>query len=71
MPRCRDCDAEVKRDGDMCPSCTQDYCDEMDGFWDCPYCGGEGYIEDSCECETVVDICFCANPKPRKCEHCN
>ena len=41
MPRCRDCDAEVKRDGDMCASCTQDYCDDMEGHNDnCECCGG-------------------------------
>ena len=37
---------------------------------ECPYCGGGGYIEGSCTCEYVEDVCCCADPEPRPCTHC-
>lgn len=35
--------------------------------WDC---AGEGFY-DECECESVVDICCCATPTPRRCRTCS
>ncbi len=37
---------------------------------ECDECGGEGRLEDECECEAIVDICFCETPTPRRCWKC-
>jgi DnaJ-class molecular chaperone len=41
-----------------------------DDWIDCNQCGGEGVLDDECECETVADICSCAVPTPRTCPQC-
>ena len=37
---------------------------------DCYNCGGEGFIEGWCECQSVEDVCCCASPTPPICETC-
>lgn len=39
-----------------------DYDDE------CPYCGGEGWIDDECDC--MESTCVCEAPSGIKCTHC-
>tara|TARA_R110000751_G_scaffold146094_8_gene249976 strand:- start:552 stop:785 length:234 start_codon:yes stop_codon:yes gene_type:complete len=36
---------------------------------ECWQCGGQGVL-DECECETVVDLCCCDPPTPRRCPQC-
>lgn len=48
-----------------------DYHDSYDDWIECDQCGGDGYMDDECECETVVDICSCATPTPRRCRTCH
>ena len=46
--------------------------DEFWGDWvDCYACGGEGLDDTMCECERVVDICFCLRPQPVECQVCH
>ena len=48
-----------------------DFNEFYDDWIECPNCGGEGFLDDRCECERIVDICFCENPTPQKCRQCN
>lgn len=48
-----------------------DYTDYYDDWFDCWNCGGEGRIEDECECTLVADQCHCQTPTPRKCNVCD
>lgn len=37
---------------------------------DCSRCGGSGFLDDECVCQTVEDVCCCAEPEPRPCPEC-
>lgn len=45
---------------------------EDDGsYWiTCWNCGGAGYHEDECVCQSVEDTCCCAAPEPPICREC-
>ncbi len=47
-----------------------DISDCYDGRIDCPECGGEGFDDNECECESIVDTCCCAELTPRVCRAC-
>jgi hypothetical protein len=37
---------------------------------ECPRCGGEGFLDDECECSAFEDTCCCAELTPRECPDC-
>jgi len=41
-----------------------------DDWVDCYQCGGEGFDDNMCECERVVDVCHCLVPEPVHCQIC-
>ena len=45
---------------------------EDDGsYWvSCWNCGGAGYHEGECECQSFEDVCCCADPEPPMCREC-
>jgi hypothetical protein len=51
-------------------------CDDPEGYagddddGSCFMCGGSGYREDQCECETVESVCCCRVPTPPVCDEC-
>ena len=55
-------DAFWNQDQDTIAACF----DEEDDS--CPYCGGEGIIEDDCTCGE--SCCNCLEPDPPECQHC-
>jgi hypothetical protein len=46
------------------------YDDYIDDWIECWDCGGDGYYDDECECESIADQCFCETPTPRQCRTC-
>lgn len=49
--------------------CDDPY-DDFEEDETCPTCGGEGVLDDECECQSVEDVCCCLNPVPPTCPYC-
>lgn len=53
----------------MCSGCISDLMGDYESN-DCPTCGGQGVLDDECECEAIEDVCCCLHPTPRRCTDC-
>lgn len=45
-------------------------CDDPEDDDSCPWCGGEGVLDDECECQVIEDTCMCLFPIWRVCPEC-